>query len=52
MAAAVVGPTGRVAKQLPPRPPGRILAWGAAPDVMGIGPVPAPTRTLAAPGSG
>ena len=54
-AAAVVVTTGRVAKELPLRPLGRILAWGVAgvdPDVMGIGPVPASTQALARAGLG
>ena len=54
-AAAVVVTTGRVAKELPLRPLGRILAWGVAgvdPDVMGIGPVPASAQALARAGLG
>ncbi|PYM85303.1 MAG: acetyl-CoA C-acyltransferase [Candidatus Rokuibacteriota bacterium] len=54
-AAAVVVATGRVAKELPLPPLGRILAWGVAgvdPDVMGIGPVPASAQALARAGLG
>ena len=54
-AAAVVVASGRVAKELPLRPLGRILAWGVAgvdPDVMGIGPVPASAQALARAGLG